>query len=88
MSEIRAWEAQHQRPDPEAFGREILPLLRPVPISRIAQEVEISLRYASLIRRGGVCAAPEVVGEAGSPRPCYDTAEVLGQSFRRTEVAG
>jgi hypothetical protein len=52
MNEIRAWEAQHQRPDPEVFRREILPLLRTIPIRRIAREVGISLRYASLIRRG------------------------------------
>jgi hypothetical protein len=52
MSEIRAWEAQHPRPDPEVFRREILPLLRTIPIRRIAREVGISLRYASLIRRG------------------------------------
>ena len=31
MNEIRAWEAQHPRPDPEAFRREILPLLRTSP---------------------------------------------------------
>jgi hypothetical protein len=52
MSEVQAWEAQHPRPDPEVFRREILPLLRTIPIRRIAQEVGISLRYASLIRRG------------------------------------
>jgi transcriptional regulator with XRE-family HTH domain len=52
MSEVQAWEAQHLRPDPEVFRREILPLLRTVPIRRIAREVGISLRYASLIRRG------------------------------------
>ena len=52
MDEIRAWEAQHPRPDPEVFRREILPLLRTVPIRRIAHEAGISLRYASLIRRG------------------------------------
>ena len=37
MNEIRAWEAQHPRPDPEVFRREILPLLRTVPIRRIAR---------------------------------------------------
>jgi hypothetical protein len=52
MSEVRAWEGQHLRPDPEVFRREILPLLRTIPIRRIAREVGISLRYASLIRRG------------------------------------
>ena len=52
MKEIRAWEAQHPRPDPEVFRREILPLLRTVPLHRIAREVGISLRYASLIRHG------------------------------------
>jgi transcriptional regulator with XRE-family HTH domain len=52
MSEVQAWEAQHPRPDPEVFRREILPLLRTIPIRRIAREVGISLRYASLIRRG------------------------------------
>jgi hypothetical protein len=76
MTEIRAWEAQHQRPDPEAFGREILPLLRPVPISRIAQEVEISLRYASLIRRGEYVPHPRwweklgALGRAMTRRKC------------------
>ena len=52
MNEVRPWEAQHPRPDPEVFRREILPLLRTVPVRRIAREVGISLRYASLIRRG------------------------------------
>ncbi|GBD30064.1 hypothetical protein HRbin32_01160 [bacterium HR32] len=52
MNEIRAWEAQQPRPYPEVFRREILPLLRTIPIRRIAREVGISLRYASLIRRG------------------------------------
>jgi hypothetical protein len=35
MSEVRAWEAQHPRPDLEVFRREILPLLRTVYIRRI-----------------------------------------------------
>jgi CRISPR-associated endonuclease Cas1 len=35
MNEIRAWEAQHPRPDLEVFRREILPLLRTVHIRHI-----------------------------------------------------
>jgi len=37
MNEIRAWEAQHARPDLEVFRREILPLLRTVHMCRIAR---------------------------------------------------
>jgi CRISPR-associated endonuclease Cas1 len=58
MREIRAWEAQHPRPEPDVFRREILPRLRSVPIERIAREVGLSLRYASLIRRGAYVPHP------------------------------
>jgi transcriptional regulator with XRE-family HTH domain len=51
-SKTRVWDTQHPRPDPEVFRCEILPLLRSLPIRRIAREVGISPRYASLIRRG------------------------------------
>ncbi|MDR7555719.1 MAG: CRISPR-associated endonuclease Cas1 [Armatimonadota bacterium] len=50
--EARAWDETHPRPDPEVFRREILPLLRSVPLERIVRAAGISLRYASLIRRG------------------------------------
>jgi hypothetical protein len=48
-----AWNREHgERPDPEIFRREILPGLQGVPLARIVVRTGLSLRYASLIRRG------------------------------------
>jgi CRISPR-associated endonuclease Cas1 len=52
-SEIRDWDERHGRlVDLSAFQREILPLIRDVPLSRLQRASGLSLRYVSLIRRG------------------------------------
>jgi hypothetical protein len=38
--------------DPEVFSREILPLIQEVPLRRLMEATELSLRYCSLIRKG------------------------------------
>src|SRR5439155_15558817 len=51
--EVAAWDrAYGERPNPELFRREILPGLQGVPLARIVVRTGLSLRYASLIRRG------------------------------------
>ncbi len=51
--DVVAWDREHgERPDPEVFRREILPGLQGVPLARIVLRTGLSLRYASLIRRG------------------------------------
>ena len=51
--EIADWEAEYrQLVDLRAFEREILPLIRDVPLSRLSRATGLSLRYCSLIRRG------------------------------------
>jgi len=50
---VAAWDREHgDRPDPEVFRMEILPGLQGVPLARIVVRTGLSLRYASLIRRG------------------------------------
>lgn len=46
----RSWDGGS--PDPDEFRREILPLIREVPLSRLVEATGLSLRYCSLIRRG------------------------------------
>lgn len=43
---------QGQFVDLSAFQRDILPLIQGVPLSRLQRATGLSLRYASLIRRG------------------------------------
>ena len=51
--DVAAWDREHaERPDAEVFRREILPGLQGVPLARIVVRTGLSLRYASLIRRG------------------------------------
>jgi hypothetical protein len=51
--DVAAWDREHsERPDPEVFRSEILPGLQGVPLARIVVRTGLSLRYASLIRRG------------------------------------
>jgi hypothetical protein len=51
--DVAAWDREHgERPDPEVFRRDILPGLQGVPLARIVVRTGLSLRYASLIRRG------------------------------------
>ena len=51
--ERASWDREHpDRPDPEAFRREVLPGLREVPLSRMVEATGLSLRHCSRIRRG------------------------------------
>jgi hypothetical protein len=51
--EIADWEARYgQLVDLSAFEREILPLIREVPLSQLVRATGLSLRYVSQIRRG------------------------------------
>jgi hypothetical protein len=51
--EIVEWERQFGKlVDLSTFEREILPLIREVPLSRLVRGTGLSLRYVSLIRRG------------------------------------
>jgi len=51
--DVAAWDReQGERPGSEVFRREILPGLQGVPLARIVVRTGLSLRYASLIRRG------------------------------------
>ena len=50
---IREWERQYGKiVDLTLFEREILPLIRDVPLSRLVKATGLSLRYCSQIRRG------------------------------------
>jgi hypothetical protein len=51
--EAREWDEEHGKlVDLSAFQRDILPLTRHVPLSRLQEATGLSLRYVSLIRRG------------------------------------
>jgi hypothetical protein len=51
--EAREWDEQHGKlVDLSAFQRDILPLIRDIPLSRLQLATGLSLRYVSLIRRG------------------------------------
>jgi hypothetical protein len=51
--EAREWDEQHGKlVDLSAFQRDILPLIRDVPLSRLQRATGLSLRYVPLIRRG------------------------------------
>jgi hypothetical protein len=71
----REWgEAHGKLVDLSAFQRDILPLIQDVPLSRLQRATGLSLRYASLIRRGertprprqwqGLVGAADAFGEA------------------------
>lgn len=52
--------------DPEAFTREILPLIQDVALRQLSSATGLSLRYLSLIRRGERMPHPRPLGEAAS----------------------
>jgi len=52
--EAAQWDGGNERPDPEVFTREILPLLQHVTLRKMMQATGLSLRYCSRIRRGYV----------------------------------
>jgi len=56
--EAAAWDAEHERPDPEIFRREILPGLADVPLGAMMRATGLSKRYVWLIRQGGYVPHP------------------------------
>jgi len=56
--EAAAWDAEHDRADPEIFRREILPGLADVPLGALMRATGLSKRYVWLIRRGGYVPHP------------------------------
>ncbi len=51
--EVREWDERHGKlVDLSAFQRDVLPLIKEVPLSRLQRTTGLSLRYVSLIRRG------------------------------------
>jgi CRISPR-associated endonuclease Cas1 len=50
--EARVWERDNGRPDPDAFAREILPLIVDVPLLKLAAVTGLSIQHCGLIRRG------------------------------------
>ncbi len=56
--EAVAWDAEHERPDPEIFRREILPGLAEVPLGALMRATGLSKRYVWLVRRGGYVPHP------------------------------
>ena len=51
-AEELAWDAEHERPDPEQFRREVLPAIQGVPLSRLASASGLSVQQCGVIRRG------------------------------------
>lgn len=86
MRQVRAWDQEHQRPDPEDSRREILPNLQAIPLSKLAQATGLSIQQCGMVRRGLPSAAPEALGGTSSTRPesrpgrrCIN---LTGSSFR------
>jgi hypothetical protein len=52
MREVRAWDKEHEQPDPGVFAREILPGLQGIPLRRLAEATGLSIQHCGLIRRG------------------------------------
>jgi hypothetical protein len=52
MREVRAWDREHERPDPEVFVREILPHLQGIPLRKLAAATGLSVQHCGMIRRG------------------------------------
>jgi CRISPR/Cas system-associated endonuclease Cas1 len=49
----REWNTSHQgKPDPEVYRREILPLIRRIPLRLLADATELSESHLSFVRRG------------------------------------
>lgn len=48
----KAWDQANERPEPAVFTREILPLIKDVPLRNLQRETGLSIRYCSFIRRG------------------------------------
>lgn len=52
MREVRAWDRENDRQDPEVFVREILPSLQGIPLRRLAATTGLSVQHCGMIRRG------------------------------------
>ena len=50
--EAGEWDRTHEKPDPEVFRREILPLLQDVPLSQMKAATGLSVTMCARIRRG------------------------------------
>ena len=50
--EAAEWERTHEKPDPEVFTREILPLLENVPLTQMERATGLSKRSCSRIKHG------------------------------------
>ena len=48
----RAWEAEHEKPDPAIFQTEILPAIQTIPTTQLERATGLSRRYLAAIRRG------------------------------------
>ena len=48
----RAWEAEHEKPDPAIFQTEILPAIQTIPTSRLERATGLSRRCIAAVRRG------------------------------------
>jgi hypothetical protein len=53
QAEENAWNAAHpERPDPDRFRREVLPLIRDVSLRELSRRTGLSVAYCARIRRG------------------------------------
>ena len=50
--EAAEWERTNEKPDPEVFTRETLPLLENVPLTRLERATGLSKRSCSRIKHG------------------------------------
>lgn len=52
VSCYKVWDQDNERPDPAVFTRDILPIIRDVPLRKLQVATGLSIRYCSFIRRG------------------------------------
>jgi hypothetical protein len=52
MLAVRAWDREHERPDPEIFKREILPAIQDIPLRNLTTATGLSVQHCGDIRRG------------------------------------
>jgi hypothetical protein len=52
MLAVRAWDRDHERPDPEVFTLEILPAIQGIPLRKLAAASGLSVQRCGVIRRG------------------------------------
>lgn len=64
VQEAAAWDLENERPDPEAFGREILPAIQGVSLGKLAQATGLSVLYCGLVRGALRVPPPAALGGA------------------------